>query len=56
MSHAPVTELTSMCLFLGGRQAERKRGEKKCPADVNEDHAVLDNITVYLNHPLPLIY
>lgn len=42
---------------LFGRQADREKERgKKCPADVNEDHTVLDNITVYLNHPLPLIY
>lgn len=42
---------------LFGRQADReKERKKKYPADVNEDHTVLDNITVYLNRPLPLIY
>lgn len=55
MSHASVTELSSMCLFSGVRQTERKKGGEECPADVNEDHTVLDNITVYLNHPLPLL-
>lgn len=56
MSHASVTALASMWLFSGGRQTEGERRGKKCPADVSEDHTGLDNITVYLNRPLPLIY
>lgn len=38
---------------LAGRQ---RQGEKKMSGDVNKDHTLLDNITVRLNRPLPLIY
>lgn len=52
VSHAAVTKLTSPCLL----QADRDKERKKMSGDVNEDHTLLDNITVCLNRPLPLIY
>lgn len=40
----------------GGRRESRVHGGEKHLADVKEDHTLQDNITRYLNRPLPLIY